>query len=354
MSQQLTVLNLDAPSSVPAYLQAFQSQIGKNIMVGGASRNRLGLKGNRFRIIVGGQEEGVVDDNFLDIVMVGAAEGVSRIYYADGFDPSVKQAPTCYSKKGDEPAADVSNKQSTKCATCPQNEKGSRVADGGAKVRACQFFKRLAVVLPSDPSRVYQLDCKSMSVFGESKPTANKFSMKEYGQKLSTRGIDPSMIVTRLSFDTDSSVPKLLFMPTRYLDEAEAAAIQDVINGEEVKNILEITAQTVDLTAEKDLPEPTPEPTAGVQEPAKTAGPTITRAAPAPQTAAPVAEAPKATAGPTVTRAAPVVTRAAAPVVSRAPAAQAAPVATVAAPAPTVVASSDDDLAALLAELDSE
>lgn len=357
MSNQLAVIDLNTPSALPAYLQAFQSNIGQNLILGGTSRNRIGLKGNRFRLIVAGQEEAVVEDNYLDVIIVGAAPGVSRIYYAGGFDPTVKQPPTCYSADGVAPAADVHNKQSVTCDSCPMNEKGSKVTDSGGKTRACQFFKRLAIVLPHEPTRVYQLDGKSMSIFGESKAAVNKFSLKEYGQKLKTRGLDASMLVTRLSFDSDSSVPKLLFTPTRYLDENEASAIQDVINGDDVKAVIEISAQTVDLSGETDLPTQEVAPAAqevpaqaAAIEPVKAAAPTVTRAA-APTVAKPAAATAAATA-------APVVTRAAAPVVTRAPAPAtqaAAPKVTAPTPAvaPSVAASADDDAALekLLAEL---
>src|SRR5674476_1451959 len=187
MTQQLATLDFKAPGSGPAYLQAYRSSIGKNLVMGGGGRKRIGLKGNRFRLVVNGQEEGIIDENYLDLIMVGAAPGVSRIYYADAYDPGVKQPPTCYSKKGDVPEADSHVVQSESCATCPQNEKGSRVTDTGGKVKACGYFKRLAVVMPSDLTRVFQLDCKSMSIFGDSKSAQNKFSLKDFSKKLETR-----------------------------------------------------------------------------------------------------------------------------------------------------------------------
>lgn len=338
MSTQMANIDLNSAAQTPSYLQAFQSQMGKNLVVGGAGRNRIGLKGNRFRLIVNGQEEGIVDENYLDVVIVGAAPGVSRIFYADKYDPKAetKASPTCYSREGVRPEADSKNVQSDKCQTCPQNEKGSRITEDGNKTRACGFFKRLALILPSDPSRVFQLDCKSMSIFGEGKAAQNKFTLGEYGKKLATRGLDPAHLITRLSFDTDSSVPKVLFSPTRYLDQDEAPLVADVVKGDEVKAILEITAHTTDLSHEVDAPEEAPAP------------------APAPVAAKPTPTITKAPAGPTVAKAA-------APVVTRQPATK--PTVTVApkaaAPAPVqeeapAASSEDDDLAALLAQLDAE
>jgi hypothetical protein len=312
MGNQLsTGMNFDTAANVPAYLQAYRSETGKNLVVGGPGRNRIGLKGSRFRLVVNGQEEGVIDENYLDVVIVGAAPGVSRLYYADAYDANEKVAPTCYSKDGITPENDAKVKQSEKCATCPQNEKGSRITDAGAKTRACSFFKRLAVVLPSEPTRVFQLDCKSMSIFGEGKPAQNKFTLGEYGKKLSTRGVDPAHVVTRLSFDTDASVPKLLFTPTRYLEQDEAPVIAEVSEGADVKAILEITMATTDLSHETDAP------------------------APAPAAAKPAA-------APAVTKSKPAVTRVT-PVVKQAPA-----------PAAEPDTADEGDLAALIARLEAE
>jgi hypothetical protein len=345
MTNALVTIDLSAPAGLPAYLQAYHSDGAKNLLVGGTTfGNRIGLKGCRFRLVVNGQEEGVIEDNFLDLVIVGAAPGVSRLYYADAYSADVKVAPTCYSKDGQKPAEDVKTQQSDTGAKCPMNEKGSKITEGGMKTRACSFFKRLAVVLPSDPERVYRLDAKGMSIFGEGKPAQNKFSVSEYGKKLATRGIDPAHLVTRFTFDTDESVPKLLLSPHRYLDEAEVPTINDVVLGDEVKNALDISSATVDLSGEVTPAEP-----AAVAEPApvKAAGPTITRGPVVTKAAAPAVT--KAAAAPAVTKAA------AAPAVARtAPPVTAKPVVTQVAQAPAQAIGDEDDLQAILDKLDAE
>lgn len=310
------LINLDQPAGLPAHLQGLVSSAGQNMVVGGMAFNRIGLKGSRFRLIMNGQEEMIIEDHFLDVIIVGASPGVSRLFYEGAWDPEVKTPPTCYSVDGTAPPMDLPTKQSLKCQTCVQNQIGSRIAEGGRKTRACGFFKRLAVVLPHDPTTLFRLEAKGMTIFSEGKANVNKFSLAEYGKKLNTRGIDPSWLITRLSFNTDESVPVVLFSPTRYLEPDETAAIQELINSEQVNQILEISMQTVDLSGETANPEPTNAPA-----PAQAAA-----QAPPPVAAAPVATPPPV-AAPAPAAAAPAVTRApaVAPVVTRAPAPAASP-----------------------------
>ena len=358
------LINLDQPTGLPAHLQGFASSAAQNMVVG-TGFNRIGLKGSRFRLIINGQEELVVEDNHLDVIIVGASPGVSRLFYQKVWDGETKEAPTCYSPDGIAPPLNLPTRQADKCQTCPQNQIGSRVSEGGRRTRACGFFKRLAVVLPSDLNTMYRLDAKGMTIFADGKPATNKFSLAEYGKKLATRGIDPSYLITRLTFNTDESVPVVLFTPMRYLEPTEAPVVADIVNGPDVGLLLEINTQTVDLSGEAAPTE---------EAPAPVAAPVVAQAPPV-QPAAPVAApAPVAAAAPAVVRApapvagVPVVTRAPAPApavvktVIAAPVVKATPprtapaaavaVPTQAPPAETVASQSDDEgLQALIARL---
>lgn len=341
MANQVAVMDLDKPTNIPSYLQAYQSETGKSLMVGGgAVGDRIGLKGSRFRLILNGQEEGIVEESFLDIIIVGASPRVSRIYYAGAFDPEAKEAPTCYSVDGDAPAEDVVHKQSVKCNICPKNQVGSRIAENGQKSKACSYFKRLAAVLPSDLEHVYRVEVKGMGLFGESKPAKGQFSLNDYAKKLNNRGVNPSTMITRMSFDTDSSVPKLLFGPAgpdAWVSQELMPTIADICNGDKVQEILNISMQTVDISGEEPAPAAPAEP--APKAPAVKAGPTIAKtqasaSAPAAPAAPVVTSGPKA---PSVRR----VTGASSPT-------------PVAAPPPTTSTPEDDDLASLIAKLTAE
>lgn len=266
----------DQPNQMPAYLDAFTSTLGTDLALGGFSGNRIGLKGSRFRLIVAGQEEAILETFHLDVIIVGAAPGVARMFFGGNYDPDEKTHPLCYSADGVTPGADVINPQSVKCINCPQNEKGSKITDTGVKTKACNYFKRMVVALADgDPEhRIFRLDAKAMTIFGEGEAAQNKFTLNEYSKKFSTRGLDPSKFVTRLSFDPNSSVPKLYFSPHRVITEEEAPWVMDLVHSEDVKLASVITAITDTSDAEAESPaaaQPASTP-APIQAPAKTAG----------------------------------------------------------------------------------
>jgi hypothetical protein len=271
----------DTPTNnLPAHLAAFNSGVSTDLMLGGIGRNKIGFKGSRFRLIVNGQEESVLESLSMDVVIVGAAKGVGRIFFEGQYDPDTKVHPTCYSADGVAPGADVTNPQSVKCANCPQNEKGSKIANDGTKTKACNYFKRLAVVWLGDPQhRIFQIDAKAMSIFGDGEPARNLFTLNEYAKKLNTRGWDVAHLVTKLSFDTESSVPKVYFSPVRLLDETEAGWVQELVNSDEVLQTVTITAIT---DASDSLAEPATTgaaetaPAGKVAPPAATAAPKAT------------------------------------------------------------------------------
>lgn len=245
----------DQPLQLPAYLQAFNSSLTTDLALGGFSGNRIGLKGSRFRLIVNGQEEAVLETFNLDVIIVGAAPQVARIYFGGNYDPDEKSHPLCYSANGEVPGADVINPQAARCAICPMNEKGSKISDQGVKTKACNYFKRMVVALVDDPEhRLFKLDAKSMSIFGEGEAAQNKFTLNEYAKKFSTRGLDPAHFVTRLSFDPNSSVPKLYFSPLRSISEDEASWVMNLVQSEDVKALCNITAITDASDAEAEAP----------------------------------------------------------------------------------------------------
>lgn len=257
MSQNLVALfGGNTAMSVPAYLAATADSATQQLLGGLSSgRNRIGLKGSRFRLVQAGQEVAVKDESYLDMVILAANASISRTFYSAKYDPTKKEKPSCYSPDGVAPAKDSEEPQNSKCATCKNNEKGSKVFDDGTKGRACSFSKRLAVSLPGDPDQnVYQLDVKALSIFGDGVPSKGLYTLAEYSKLLSARGVKAEGVVTRVSFDTDASVPKLYFTPQAFLNEADYAAVAKLAKSPEVKAMLDVTADSVDLTGEIDMP----------------------------------------------------------------------------------------------------
>ncbi len=202
-------------------------------------RNRIGLKGARFRLVVGGKEVAVRDEPYLDIMVVGVAENVQRTFYKGKYQPGSKEAPTCFSLDGKTPDAKAKEAQCANCQTCPQNVKGSKVSDDGRKSIACAFSQRLIVTMPGDEEHtLYELNVNSISLFGDGLTDQRKFPLKAYVKFLSGFNTDLGEIVHRVSFDMDSSVPKVFFSPSRNLTDAEAKYVLATVGSDEVKDLL--------------------------------------------------------------------------------------------------------------------
>ena len=252
MSQDL-VLNSNQPANLPAHLQGVNLGVNASLLAtAGMGGSRIGFKANRFRVIVNGKEENVIEDNHLDVIVVGAVGTISRIFYEGAYDANTKAAPSCYSADGIAPAEDVKHKQASRCDMCPQNQKGSKII-GGQKIKACAYFQRLVVMLPGDETNtLFRVDVKAMGLFGDSKANVNKFNLRDYAKLVANRGIDVAALITRLSFDIDSSVPKLLFSPQRFITADEYADVSTKVGSIEVENLLKVDMTTVDLSGEVD------------------------------------------------------------------------------------------------------
>lgn len=362
MSNDLMIVG-NGPMQLPAHLAGLNfgvtAELMQGITVGG---NRIGLKGSRFRLIVNGVEEGVFEENYLDVIVLGAAPAVSRQYYEGAYNSSGEnKPPVCYSADGIVPAADVKNKQSDKCMLCPQNAKGSKIVDG-MQYKACGYFRRMVVMLAGDTEdrRVFKLDVKAQGLFGDGSKDGTKQGLNDYIKMVGNRGIDIAMLVTRISFDVNASVPKLLFAPYRYVTDEEVAAVQDLVHSDEVTNLKQVSMATIDLSGEVAADEGSAEAVQEVEEEA--AAPTATPVAAKPQTPAkPAAAKPQTAPAPQrPAAAAPQKPVAQKPTVqSNVPVPQAAkpaapkPAPAAAKPAPEVIeVGTDDELSDILKDLD--
>lgn len=264
MAKELSLFD-QAQTQLPAHLQGYDSGLSKTLMEAvGQSLNRIGTKGSRFRQVVRGVEEGVWQENYLDVIIVGAVETVSRRYYPKTYQQGGDNAPpSCYSVDGIVPAADVKLKQADKCQQCPQNIKGSKTGEGGVKAKACSYFRRLVVMLAGDPEGIiYRLDVTAMGLFGESHEKDQRYALNDYSKALANRHMDAGAVVTRLSFDTDQSVPKLLFQPLRYISEGDVDAINAIHATGELPQYLDVSMKTVDISGEVSEEDAAPPPAA--------------------------------------------------------------------------------------------
>lgn len=167
-------------------------------------------------MLVNGKEVAQNEDRAMNVVVVAAAQKISRIFYAGTYKKGVVSAPDCWSADGETPDAKAKAPQGKSCATCPQNIKGSGQGDS----RACRFQQRLAVVLENDiGGDVYQLALPSTSIFGAGEN--GKWPLQTYAKMIASKGAPITSVVTEMRFDTNSSTPKLTFKPVRFLETDE-------------------------------------------------------------------------------------------------------------------------------------
>lgn len=258
---------------VPSFLQGANglNDLTKALAGNPSGGKRISIRGGVFRKIVGGEEVGKITSRELNVVIVNAARGVSRIYYAGKYDPNAIVPPTCVSNDGIHPDTKDEGRQSDSCATCAQNIAGS----GNGNSRACRYTRKIAVILEGDSTGdVYQLQLPSTSIFGKGEGNVHPF--ESYIKFIAGNGRNINQIVTQISLDTDSDTPKLLFSPVRHVNETEwdlAAAAGDSL---EAKNAITLTvAQTdgVKKIAAPEIKKPVTqmEPDEEVAEPTKRA-----------------------------------------------------------------------------------
>ena len=180
--------------------------------VAGGSINatkRISIEGRVFRKIVGGKEQSVNTQNEMPIIFVKMAHDASRTFYASSYKKGVKVSPTCWSSDSKTPDAEVTNPPAASCAECPHSVKGS---GQGGQGTACRLSWRTAVVLPGDPGGdVYQLVLPATSAFG--KEENGRWPFRPYITMLANNNVSAGRVVTKMEFDINSPVPRLLFSP---------------------------------------------------------------------------------------------------------------------------------------------
>lgn len=255
-------------AKLPAYLQAdpaanadLTSNVGQGFPV-------ISIKGKTFTIVRDGERTILPNPKdpdspatSIDVVIVKANPHLSKIFYLQGYVDGSDSKPDCYSVNGDAPELDAEKPQAKACATCPNNQWGSKITDQGKKGKKCQDNRRIAVATPGQLNDPYLMRV----------PPASLGPLAEYGQMLAKRGVKYNVVVTKVSFDPEQATPKLVFKPVGFLDEAG------------VKQALETTASD---TTEKIVGSTYTEAPAADEPAAPTNG-----KAPAPATTKPAKEA---------------------------------------------------------------
>ena len=193
---------------------------------------RISIQGSKFTGLVDQLEGG--NCTSIDVVIVNAAE-VSRTYYKGDYDAKAKQFPTCWSANTQTPAPEVpeGQRQSGRCIDCTQNVRGS----GSGRGRACTFHQRLAVVEDHTLDTVYQLQVPASSIFGKAQGRGS-MPLQAYAKFLNGHGTPSLAVVTRISFDEGSPVPKLFFYPQRPLEESELEKVRFMVDHDDTSEAI--------------------------------------------------------------------------------------------------------------------
>ena len=101
MSSDLALFN-GMPAALLDAAGGANAALGDGII--GGKVNRLSLKGQKFRIIEGGQEVSVIREESLGIILLAAQPKYSRVFYLKPYEEDdAKGRPDCYSNDGELP-----------------------------------------------------------------------------------------------------------------------------------------------------------------------------------------------------------------------------------------------------------
>jgi len=279
--------NLTTLKDLPAHLQNVKlDDFTKAFSASGGSTKRITLRGRVFRLVDGGKEIAKNTDPHMDVVVVNGSRTVQKTWYAGEYNPDETSVPDCWSSDGERPDADVADPQSARCKECPQAIKGS----AGTGRAACRYSMRLAVVLRNNVGGdIYQLILPQKSLFGQG--DVDHMPFLQYAKYVAQSGYNLNMLATRLTFDTDSDFPKLVFSNAEFLD---SDAYQEAV--EQGESPIAVNAGRLNFTKKAEPQLPRMVAPAGSAA-AKLAAPSVEVAPPVKRAEKPKEAAPKPKAG---------------------------------------------------------
>jgi hypothetical protein len=223
-----------------------KSMLAEKVARSGPTFRRIQTNTNgTFKRLIDGEQVGESVRGEINIIVVNQSEKVSRIFYANKYDPDAEPTiPNCWSNDGIRPEAGAPDKQSLTCVACPQNIKGS---GEGADRRACRFQRRISVLLEGDTSGdVYQLNIPAKSLFGKSGSGKNTHHYEKYYRFLENNNEALDTVVTTVSYDSNADSMELLFTPVRTLTEEENNLVLDAQARPETEMYTQLTVAQAD------------------------------------------------------------------------------------------------------------
>ncbi len=295
MSTAVTLFNNDKAIAVPDHIRN-RGNVTPDV-IATESIPAITFRGSKWRLRKGDEEVLItktVDGEqipipSISVVVVGTNPKRSRYYFEGAFVEGENKSPTCWSTFGDEPDADVVNKQAATCASCKWSVKGSKITEAGKEVTACQGAKRLAVVpvgLLASAESAFILKVPQTSLWDKDNKeaeAAQKFAWDQYMKFLMNRGVQElRTLVTKISFDPNTAYPKLLFQAARWTTAEELAKADELFASDSVQSIIGLKQMpSVSKSAPQEEPANVESTEEEIAESSKKQPPVSSKAAPA-------------------------------------------------------------------------
>lgn len=254
MSKDLLAIDADE-MQLPAHLQGMRADPDtSDEWESGAAAGFpvLSIKGKVFHIGRGEEHELVTDPETgeqatgVNIVVLKTHKGVAKTYYAKTYEEGDAEAPTCYSLDGVAPDPGAEDRQAKKCAICPHNQFGSRITDSGGKGKACNDMKRLAVAPVGDLTDPMLLRLPPMTLK----------VWDTYVRMLAGKGLKPTAVITRISFNPSVAYPQLVFKAINFVTKKMVGQIEQALANPVIDSIIGDVALD---RADSGQPPPPPE-----------------------------------------------------------------------------------------------
>lgn len=218
-------MNVPAPQGQMLPSAALQARIaarGGNTVLANAVANLgssrgpyLSIRGGRFRLVAADGSEQLMDQHYIDVIVVDANTNSSRVYFAGEYDPLANEPPACFSDNGTGPSTQAMQPQAPTCVVCPYNVRGSDTTFTGKATTACEKRKKLAIIIPDDPRVV---------VYEFQVPPGSLSNLKSYSDFLSQQAtgvpggkMDIADVITRIEFDPAKQFV-MTFKPIAFAD----------------------------------------------------------------------------------------------------------------------------------------
>lgn len=222
---------------LPANLASRQRRSVIEDMTAGIGSSRgphISIRGGRFWLVTAAGMETAVQTFHLDIVIVDANKHPAKVFFDGPYVQGQDVPPVCFSDNGTGPSTQSMEPQSPTCAICPWNARGSDTTFSGQPTKACQDRKKVAAIIPDDPTvTVYEFQIPPGSV---TNLKAYSNALREQPTNVAGRKLDVADVVTRVTFDPAKQFT-MLFQAVALADDDRTIQLIDYIDANKLADV---------------------------------------------------------------------------------------------------------------------